>query len=454
MPWLALMASHIGVSPEAGPVQGKPGSAWFRMARILLMGVLVASPLAFGSVQTWAWTSLAALSAFLLLLWAIGSVRQRGLVLFWSPLYLPVALFLLWGGVQSALHFTLDPIATREALLKLATDFLLFFLTGQLGVDASMRTWRQFGLAVTAFAFVLSVFSILQFLSSQGLIYWSVKADGWTFGPYVNHNHYAGLMEALIPIAMAYVLCRPWNHPGRVMLVFSASVPIVSLLLSGSRGGVICLLAEAVVLAAILGVRQTARSWPSRGTVGVLVILTALFLFFWLDPGEVSGRLATVVKLTRSGDVSMAQRQAVALDSLRMLRDHPWSGVGLGGFEIAYPQYQSFPSDFLWDHAHNDYAEALVESGLIGGALIVTALVMFFRFSFKGLAGRMGYPVGAIQLGAALGCCGLLVHSVFDFNLHVPANAAWFAVCAASATCVTQSCPGEVCRPGLSSGMA
>jgi len=39
-----------------------------------------------------------------------------------------------------------------------------------------------------------------------------------------------------------------------------------------------------------------------------------------------------------------------------------------------------------------------------------------------------------MQLGATLGCCGLLVHSLVDFNLHMPANAAWFAVCAALAS--------------------
>jgi hypothetical protein len=39
-----------------------------------------------------------------------------------------------------------------------------------------------------------------------------------------------------------------------------------------------------------------------------------------------------------------------------------------------------------------------------------------------------------MQFAAALGCCGVLIHSFANFNLHIPANAAWFVVCAAVAT--------------------
>src|ERR1019366_8084623 len=43
-----------------------------------------------------------------------------------------------------------------------------------------------------------------------------------------------------------------------------------------------------------------------------------------------------------------------------------------------------------------------------------------------------------IAMYAAVGCCGLLVHSSFNFNLHIPANAAWFAVLSGMAITVTQ----------------
>jgi O-antigen ligase len=160
----------------------------------------------------------------------------------------------------------------------------------------------------------------------------------------------------------------------------------------------------------------------------------AALTFFWMDTGETSRRLETVFQRSGSPEVSSMSREAVTFDSFRILRDHPWFGTGLGSFEAAYPHYQSFPSDEVWDHAHNDYAEALAETGLAGGLLILWTLAIFFLLAFGGLRRRLRHPTGWIQFGAALGCCGLLVHSLADFNLHIPANAEWFAACAAWAT--------------------
>ncbi len=427
-------ASASAVLPKADAARNQVGLLPQAGACLVLVSTLMAAPLAFGAVQAWAWACLAVVAVLLLVLWAAGSVQQRVLRIVWSPLYLPALLVLFLGAIQFYGRFTLDPFATREALLKFATDFLFFFVASQLLAAGSHRTWRQFGLGATAFAFGLAVFAIVQFFSSQGLIYWSVKAEGWSFGPYVNHNHYAGLLDMLIPISAAYVISRPRHHPGRALLVFSVSVTIASQLLSGSRGGMISMLAEFAILVAVVGLRGFVPDWRRLGVIGPIGILTASLLFFWLDPGGISGRLATVVKLTPSTDVGLMQREAVAQDSLRVLRDHPWIGTGLGSFGTLYAQYQSFPSDFSWDHAHNDYVEALVETGVVGGILILSAVVMWIRLSFSNLSERLSREVGQIQLGAALGCCGFLVHSFLDFNLHIPANAAWFVVCASVAS--------------------
>jgi O-antigen ligase len=76
----------------------------------------------------------------------------------------------------------------------------------------------------------------------------------------------------------------------------------------------------------------------------------------------------------------------------------------------------------------------LAETGLAGAAAIASALLLFFWLAFRNLRERLLEPAGWIGFAAALGCCGILVHSLADFNLHMPANAAWFAVCAALAT--------------------
>jgi len=65
---------------------------------------------------------------------------------------------------------------------------------------------------------------------------------------------------------------------------------------------------------------------------------------------------------------------------------------------------------------------------------MLAGLVLFLGVAFRNLGERLRHESGWMQLGAALGCCGLLVHSLVDFNLHIPANAAWFAFCAGLAS--------------------
>jgi len=430
------MSSVAAVPLEAEGAVHQPGSLSFLAARVVLGAVLLAAPLALGAVQTWSWAALVALSILLLFLWASGCVRQQTVKIVWSPLYLPAALFLLLGLVQLFAHLTRDRIATREALLKLVADLIFFFLTAQLFAGSSRRTWRSVGLGVLVYAFLFSLLAMVQFFSSPNLIYWSVKPHwgGWIFGPYVNHNHYAGLMELLIPLGAAYAFSRRQN-PGRALVGFAVLVPVASLLLSGSRGGVVALLAESLLCIVVLSGVAAA---PSRRTLALAVTLgmtTAVLLFLWMDPGDISKRLGGIFNPSHFREKSLGERKVVALDSLRIFLDHPWAGTGLGSFETVYPRYQSLPGDAVWDHAHNDYAEALAETGLAGALLILLSLALFFRLAFNDLRRRLGHEAGWVQAGAALGCCGLLVHSMVDFNLHIPANAAWFAACAAWATC-------------------
>jgi O-antigen ligase len=406
----------------------------FRSARFFLLGTLFAAPLAFGAVQPLGWGLLGVAVAFLLLLWAAGCVRDKTIRVYWSPIYLPAVAFLALAAVQYSGGLTLDQAATEEALCKLTTNLILFFLAGQFLAEAGKREWRKMGLAITLYTFAMGLFATLQFFSSHNLIYWAIRSPGYTFGPYADHSHYAGLMEMLIPLAVASVLPRVHKDPSAVLLGFVALIPIASLLLSGSRGGFVSLIVEVLVAAALIFLYGPRRTRKTTAAVGASAILAAALLFFWMAPRQIAERLARMADATESPEVALADRMVLARDSLRIFRSHPWLGSGLGSFETVFPKYQSFPSDLTWDHAHNDYAEALAETGATGGALILFALGLFFWLACRNLRERLRHSVGWIQFGAALGCCGLLTHSFVDFNLHIPANGAWFATCAALAT--------------------
>jgi len=435
MPSLMTSSTTVPHTWQAGRSRRPPAGSTFAIAQVLLVLTLLAAPLPFGSVQPWAWACLSALALVVLLLWAIGSAQAGVLRIIWSPLLVPLGLFLCLGVIQFLGHLTADRFSTRESLLKLGTGIAAFFVSGQLAADDDVKPWRRFGLAVTIYCFLISLFAILQFFSSRMLMYWSVKMP-WDlyFGPYINHNHYAGMMEMAIPLAAGYVLSRPGDHSlrGRPALAgFAVLVPIASVLLSGSRGGMLSILVETLILGAVVLRRAPIRRARGLAIWGIAGISLSLWLFLWMDPGQVSKRLAVLFEPSQQReDESFTGRKAVYLDSLRLLRDHPWVGTGLGSFGVAYSRYQTLAVDVVIDHAHGDYVEALAETGIVGGAIIAAAIAIFIYLAFRNLGPRLRQEPGWMRFGAALGVCGLLIHSLTDFNLHIPANAIWFAVSA------------------------
>lgn len=402
------------------------------LARLLLIFTLMAAPLAFGAVEVWAWAGLAVMAAVLLVVWALACVQQRVVTIHWSPLYVPAALFLTLGAVQYAGHLTLDPFATREALIKLVTDLVFFFLAVQLWAEASARAWKRLGLAIVIYAFSIALFAIVQFFTSHGLLYWAIHSQADNFGPYVNHNDYAGLMEMLVPIGMCFAIFRSLRHSSETLFIFAVCGAIASVLLSGSRGGIIAVAIEMSLLGAMIWRWNKGRGGVhKRSVIGLLGVTGAVVLFFAVTPDSAWQRLATIEGVVRKPDVTLENRLTVSRDALAEVRDYPWLGTGLGSFAAVFPQYQTFPTDLEWNHAHDDYVEALTETGIAGGLIILSSLFLFGLLAFRNLPERFNNAQGWIQLGAALGCCGLLIHSFVDFNLRIPANAAWFSVCAA-----------------------
>src|ERR1035441_1892096 len=102
---------------------------------------------------------------------------------------------------------------------------------------------------------LLGLLAILQFFSAPGLIYWFVPSANVNFGPYVNRDHFAGLFEMLIPIAGTYYISAGRKSPFSLLWAFGLLIAVASLLFAGSRGGLLALTSELLLLVAIIMVR-------------------------------------------------------------------------------------------------------------------------------------------------------------------------------------------------------
>jgi O-antigen ligase len=116
-----------------------------------------------------------------------------------------------------------------------------------------------------------------------------------------------------------------------------------------------------------------------------------------------------------------------------IIKAHPIVGTGLGAFPVVYTRYDSRNGLYRLEQAHNDYLQILSDGGIVSGILALGFVIMLFRMGFARRESRDEFRSG-VALGALAGCFAVLVHSFFDFTLHITANALLFLVLAALAT--------------------
>ena len=390
--------------------------------------ILVAfAVLAHGAVEPWSEGVLEIGAAILLLVWAMQMVTAEQPKIVWNLLLWPLLAFWSVAAIQLLIGMSAVPFLTRIELLKYSAILSLFFLCVQ-----SYRTraqWRIFVWFLLSLGFAVSLFAILQHFTFNGKLYWlrELQYGGIPFGPYVNRNHYAGLMELLIPPGLAIQILGAERRDQLPLVTLFTLLPIGSLFLSASRGGIISFVAEVIFLAVLIIARRREKS---ALVAGALVITLAAILVSWLGIGRALDRFANYKKL----ETSEGRRVEMLHDSLRIFNDHRVLGTGLGTLQEVFPAYETHYDGLIVNHSHNDYAEALAETGAIGGLCGFVFLIFLFWKSWKILNSESDPRNFSFHAGALVACLGLLVHGGVDFNFHIPSNLLIFLLQAALAT--------------------
>jgi len=390
--------------------------------------------LAHGAVEPWSEAVLEIGAAALLLIWAGYVLMDGELKLIWNPLLWPLLGFWLVAALQLVIGFTAVPFLTRIELLKYSALLALVFLFVQ-----SCRTraqWRNFIWFLLSLGFAVSLFAILQHFTFNGKLYWvrELKYGGIPFGPYVNRNHFAGLMELLIPPGLAIQILGAERRDQLPLVTLFTLLPIGALFLAASRGGIISFASEVGFLLILIVARRREKRVL---LAGALILSLAVILVSWLGIGRALDRFANYKKL----ETSEGRRAEMVQDSMRIFQDHRVIGTGLGTLQEVFPLYETLYDGLIVNHSHNDYAEALAEMGLIGGLCGLIFFVILFRNSWRILTADGDPQSFAYHTGALVACLGLLVHAGVDFNFHIPSNALLFLLQAALATSAFPALP-------------
>ena len=400
-----------------------------KLVRIGVCVLVVFGIIAHGAVEDWSRAVLETGAGLVFLFWAVRFYFSKDEVceVVLTPLLPPLVLLAFVALAQLLLRATASTYSTRMELNLLVADCIILFLAAQ--VFRTSDDWRAFVWFIMVFGFLVSILGILQQLTFNGKLYWfrEMRYGGVPFGPYVNRNHFAAFAELVIPVALVPLVLGKVRRERWFVVGIFGLLPIGALFLSASRGGVVSLGAQIGVLILVMLLRRTGGKHILAG--GVILVL-AFLLVSWLGVRQVLDRFSSLQSL----EVTTGKRASMRLDTWRIFLDHPWTGTGLGTIQTVFPAYETLYDGKVVNHSHNDYLEAMAETGVAGTACCAWFLAMLLFLSLRQLL-QLDKPfAAALHLAGLVACVGFIVHSLVDFNLHIPANAVLFFLMAHLAT--------------------
>lgn len=434
----------------------------------LFIFILIFSPLAFGTVEPWSLMIMETLCILALLLFLLEKIRFGETTFYDIPGIIPLVCLLVFIMIQfiplppgfvriispetysiyqitaaadGSMPWITLSVSKKDTILeffRLSSYVAFFMLTVQL--LAKKELLKKTITIIVIFAALLSLFAILQHILWNNRIFWlrDLTQGGTPFGPYVNRNHYAGLMGMLFPLVMGLFLFYKPAAPLRrsrtqiaelfnrkdtniyIILGFSAVLTATSVFLTLSRSGIVSLCLSMTAFGLIFLSRGGNRK---RGIIIVVICVLVVLSVGWFGWDPIFERFERV--RDARGDISDLRFQ-IWQDSSNIFRDFPLTGSGFGSFADIYPKYRTISGNGFAEHAHSDYVELISTGGaagfLLGALFIFTVIFKSYRIFMKR---REQYSINLYIAGIS-GMTALLLHSFTDFNLQTGANGLYF----------------------------
>ena len=445
-----------------------------------LMVLMAGATLAFGGVEPWSLATFGVSIIALLVLWVIKGLVDRRLEISAPSTALPLVALISLGVLQGMritdsagkrFSISLDAEATRLATEVLLILLIAFLLSANfLAKDPALNWLRNF---LIFFGLALSVFGLIQRFTWNGKYYWMIEPSVQPpapFGPFVNHNHFAGYVEMIAPIPVALILRRAVRGEWALLNGFAAAMMGLAVVMSLSRGGMISLVAGLMFVVAF-GFRgredwgMSSGGWgigkwkfplhipnaASRAGAIIVMLFTIGAGVWWIGADTVIQRvkkseLAPDSMDAGRGETFFHSRGWIWRDTAAMIRDRWALGVGIGAYETAYPIYSSHDGTLVVGQAHNDYLQIMADAGIFGAVIAVWFIFLVARDALRASRHRSRVMSGT-ALGATGGMFALFVHSLFDFNFQIPSNALLFLVLTSVVSQIASAANGEASSP-------
>lgn len=329
-------------------------------------------------------------------------------------------------GLNSA-PVSVNPPSSVLGLFTMLGYIATFLLVRELAWRFSARPWTP----------VLPLIAVALFEAGLGMF--QVFA-GWptatAIGTYTNRDHFAGLLETILPFAtlLGVVILRKRNRSrfavssalkACAMWTIAATL-LLAIIYSLSRMGFLVALSVFFIIG-MLALRPPVRSrawrWSSVGAIAAVIAL--MFLFF--PPNQLIERFAN---MSSTEKISADTRLSLWRETMPLIAEYRFFGCGLGGFESVFLKYQAVANNFRVQFAHNDGLQLLAELGIVGFSILAAILTGLLTQIFRDALGSGDENRRLLLVACAGGFIAVLLHSLVEFNMYIPANAmtlAWIA---------------------------
>ncbi len=318
-----------------------------------------------------------------------------------------------WPTMSAVPSATVDDILTGLACL------VTLLLVRELAWHFNHRPWIV-ALPLVVVGALEAAIGLLQAYAEGG--------DAIARGTYVNRNHFAGLLELCLPFALAWGLsllilkrgrrglAAGWALAGCILFAVGATL-LGAGIHSGSRMGFIAVLFSLTLMGAVAWTARGRSRWK-RIAVPLLLAVAAV-AFVQLPTDALIAHFADWSKEEISSDT----RAEIWRETLPVVAAFPVLGCGLGGYESVMTRYKAVAPLSAVDFAHNDYLQLLVEGGLAGFAAVLALAGLLVAAAVRGCARGFHSPPAFVALACLGALAAILLHSLVDFNLHIPVNA-------------------------------
>lgn len=396
---------------------------------------MVFTTIAYGAVHQVVLALTYVLLAVVVMLWALDCFRGGALRFSTSYLQIPLYGAAIFGLIQIIPFGTVsaggvdglprtisyEPFATQVNALHFFG--LAAFLSVMLVLINSASRLRKVAGFIVIFGSIFAFFAIIQSVLSPTSIYGIYdRPYAQPFGSFVSRNNFAGWMEMAVAVPLGMLFAGSVRADKKLLYITATVLMGISIVVSGSRGGLVALLAQVGFVLILTFARQKGRAWIgvllAIAMVGVIIAGTAFV-----------GGDSSLTRITDDTAVTSeaSSRPRIWANTIKMIGENMPFGVGLGAYGAAYTKFDPSSGLERVDQAHNDFLQVLSDAGIVGGALGLLFLYLIFSKGLRASKGENDYRRG-LAVGVFAGIFGVLIHSLFDFVLHTTALSLLFLV--------------------------